>query len=110
MPPPNPPTNSQLTTVFPIRDRMVNIDHQLFVSYTTESPAMPHPIYGRKNMTPDAIADPSAAANDPPPAQRILIVDDDAMVRSTLNLALQRDGFETVTAATVKEALQQIGS
>jgi DNA-binding response OmpR family regulator len=58
----------------------------------------------------DAIGQDSCAANAAAQAPRILIVDDDAMVRSSLELALRRDGFHTATAATVKEALQQIGS
>jgi len=61
-------------------------------------------------MTPDAIVERPAVENQPPPAPRILIVDDDQMVRSSLDLALQRDGFQTVAAATVKEALAQINS
>jgi DNA-binding response OmpR family regulator len=62
------------------------------------------------HMTPDAIVERPAVENQPPPAPRILIVDDDQMVRSSLDLALQRDGFQTVAAATVKEALAQINS
>jgi DNA-binding response OmpR family regulator len=61
-------------------------------------------------MTHDGIGEDPAVANAAPQAPRILIVDDDVMVRLSLDLALRRDGFHTATAATVKEALQQIGS
>jgi CheY-like chemotaxis protein len=61
-------------------------------------------------MTPDAITETPTTPASPPPSPRILIVDDDEMVRTTLDLALKADGFHTATAATVKEALQQIGS
>lgn len=40
---------------------------------------------------------------------RILIVDDDALLRNSLRFSLQQVGFEVGTAATAAEALNQIG-
>jgi len=45
-----------------------------------------------------------------PPAPRVLIVDDDDVIRETLDIILKQEGFETVMASNVKEALQQISS
>ena len=39
---------------------------------------------------------------------RVLIVEDDDAVRMMLQEGLQRDGFEVVTASTVREALKRI--
>jgi DNA-binding response OmpR family regulator len=61
-------------------------------------------------MTPDAIVEQTEIEDGSPPGPRILIVDDDVMVRRTLDLALRADGFHTVTAASVKEALSAISS
>jgi DNA-binding response OmpR family regulator len=41
---------------------------------------------------------------------RILVAEDDEAVRDMLRQALERDGFEVVTAATVSEALRRIAS
>jgi DNA-binding response OmpR family regulator len=41
---------------------------------------------------------------------RILIVDDDDSIRSTLSLVLKHNGFDVVAAANVNDALQLIGS
>jgi DNA-binding response OmpR family regulator len=68
-----------------------------------------------QDAVPNAIRDGvgeerAGAENVTAQAPRVLIVDDDEMVRWSLDLALKRDGFETATAATVKEALVQISS
>jgi DNA-binding NtrC family response regulator len=41
-------------------------------------------------------------------AHKVLLVDDDDAVRAMMNAALERKGFEVVTASSVTEALQQI--
>jgi DNA-binding NtrC family response regulator len=41
-------------------------------------------------------------------APRVLLADDDEAVRSMLQVALERDGFEVVSVAGVKEALSRI--
>jgi DNA-binding NtrC family response regulator len=41
---------------------------------------------------------------------RILVAEDDEAVRDMLRQALERDGFEVVTAATVSEALRRIAA
>src|SRR5262245_8939226 len=41
-------------------------------------------------------------------ATRLLFVDDEASIRKTLKLILERHGFEVTTSATVPEALTQI--
>jgi YesN/AraC family two-component response regulator len=41
-------------------------------------------------------------------ATRVLFVDDEAGIRNTLKLILERHGFEVITSATVPEALEQI--
>jgi DNA-binding NtrC family response regulator len=41
---------------------------------------------------------------------RILVAEDDEAVRDMLRQALERDGFEVVTAATVSEALRHIAA
>jgi DNA-binding response OmpR family regulator len=63
----------------------------------------------RQIMTPDAELEPSVS-NEVQPARKILIVDDDAVLRETLEAVLRNDGFETVTASNVKDAIQQISS
>jgi DNA-binding response OmpR family regulator len=45
-----------------------------------------------------------------PPAPRILLVDDNEAVLSTVSLVLQKNGFEVETAANVNDALRSIGS
>jgi len=45
-----------------------------------------------------------------PPAPRVLFVDDNDALRTTVSLVLQKNGFEVVTAANVNEALRFIGS
>jgi CheY-like chemotaxis protein len=44
------------------------------------------------------------------PKTRVLLVDDDEVIRDSLALVLQLGGFEVVTASNVNEALQVIGS
>lgn len=44
------------------------------------------------------------------PITRVLLVDDDEVIRDSLVLVLQFGGFEVVTASNVNEALQVIGS
>lgn len=39
---------------------------------------------------------------------RVLLVDDEAIIRKTLPLVLQQKGFEVTSSATVQQALQQI--
>jgi ActR/RegA family two-component response regulator len=46
----------------------------------------------------------------PPPATRLLLVDDDETLLHTLKLVLQRRGFDVVAATSVNEALKLIGS
>ena len=41
-------------------------------------------------------------------APRVLLADDDEAVRSMLQVALERDGFEVVSVAGVKDALSRI--
>ena len=41
---------------------------------------------------------------------KILLVDDDDLVRSTLDEVLQQEGFDVTTAASVPEALKYITS
>src|SRR5207248_10137325 len=43
-----------------------------------------------------------------PPAKRILIVDDEAMIRKAIHLALEKEGYEVVEAETGGEALRRI--
>ena len=43
-------------------------------------------------------------------ANRVLLVDDDGAVRAMMNEALERKGFEVVTASTVSEALGRIAA
>jgi DNA-binding NtrC family response regulator len=43
-------------------------------------------------------------------AQRVLLVDDNGAVRTMMNAALERKGFEVVTASSVIEALKQIAT
>ena len=60
-------------------------------------------------MTPEAIVE-NLVTNEGKTPPRILIVDDDDIVRETLDVILKNDGFETVTASNVKDAIQLIGS
>jgi DNA-binding NtrC family response regulator len=60
-------------------------------------------------MTPDANLE-SPLSGEVQSAPRILIVDDDDTVRESLNAVLKHDGFETVTASNVKDALHQIST
>jgi DNA-binding response OmpR family regulator len=46
--------------------------------------------------------------NDEPIAPKVLLVDDDEMVRFTLGLVLEQSGFEVVSAANVNDALRLI--
>ncbi|TME58169.1 MAG: response regulator transcription factor, partial [Chloroflexi bacterium] len=39
-----------------------------------------------------------------PPAKKILIVDDEAMIRKAVHLALEKEGYEVVEAETGGEA------
>src|SRR6202158_1224140 len=41
---------------------------------------------------------------------RVLVADDDEAVRSMLQVALERDGFEVVAVASVKDALSRIAA
>jgi DNA-binding response OmpR family regulator len=50
------------------------------------------------------------APTEPRIAHRILLVDDDGAVRTMMDEALKRKGFEVVTASTVKEALARIAT
>jgi len=43
-----------------------------------------------------------------PPPKRILIVDDEAMIRKAIHLALEKEGYEVVEAETGAEALRRI--
>src|SRR6202035_2160898 len=43
-------------------------------------------------------------------APRVLLADDDEAVREMLQVALERDGFEVVAVASVKEALSHIAA
>src|SRR5207245_517267 len=43
-----------------------------------------------------------------PPPKRILIVDDEAMIRKAIHLALEKEGYEVVEAETGGEALRRI--
>src|SRR5207253_11162258 len=43
-----------------------------------------------------------------PPAKRILIVDDEAMIRKAIHLALEKEGYEVVEAETGGEAIRRI--
>src|SRR3979411_775785 len=42
------------------------------------------------------------------PAKKILIVDDEAMIRKAVHLALEKEGYEVVEAETGGEALRRI--
>jgi DNA-binding response OmpR family regulator len=55
-------------------------------------------------------AELSNAGNEVPHAPRVLVVDDDISLLLTLELILGQDGFQTVTASNVKDALQHISS
>lgn len=52
---------------------------------------------------------PTTAPNDKPPSASILVVDDDASTRSTLQQALMDEGFDVETAANGDEAWEYIG-
>src|SRR2546427_12077156 len=43
-----------------------------------------------------------------PPAKKILIVDDEAMIRKAVRLALEKEGYEVVEAETGGEGLRRI--
>src|SRR5438270_75273 len=43
-----------------------------------------------------------------PPAKKILIVDDEAMIRKAIRLALEKEGYEVVEAETGGEAMRRI--
>jgi len=43
-----------------------------------------------------------------PPAKKILIVDDEPMIRKAIHLALEKEGYEVVEAETGAEALRRI--
>src|SRR5438477_10246047 len=43
-----------------------------------------------------------------PPAKKILIVDDEAMIRKAIRLALEKEGYEVVEAETGGEARRRI--
>src|SRR5216110_3315514 len=43
-----------------------------------------------------------------PPPKRILIVDDEAMIRKAIHLALEKEGYDVVEAETGAEALRRI--
>lgn len=43
-----------------------------------------------------------------PPAKKILIVDDEAMIRKAVRLALEKEGYEVVEAETGGEAMRRI--
>jgi YesN/AraC family two-component response regulator len=60
-------------------------------------------------MTPDAESE-HKLDSEVVPAPRVLIVDDDEIVRGTLDAVLKNDGFDTVTASNVKDALHEISS
>src|SRR5579863_6901795 len=47
---------------------------------------------------------------EPIAAHRILLVDDDAAVRSMMTQGLERKGFEVIAAASVTEALRRIAT
>jgi DNA-binding response OmpR family regulator len=61
-------------------------------------------------VIPDAIAEHPVEKELQPSKKTVLIVDDDPMVRETIDLILKSEGFETVTASNVKDAIQLIGS
>src|SRR2546430_16688688 len=44
-----------------------------------------------------------------PPPKRILIVNDEAMIRKAIHLALEKEGYEVVEAETGGEALRRRG-
>ncbi len=58
----------------------------------------------------DAIVQNSDQDLGLPPKTRVLLVDDDEVIRESLALVLQLGDFEVVTASNVNEALQVIGS
>src|ERR1700693_3882267 len=53
---------------------------------------------------------PGARPEMLPAKTRVLIVDDDDLIRTTLSLILEYGNFEVVTAASVNDALKLIGS
>ncbi len=53
---------------------------------------------------------PGARTEMLPAKTRVLIVDDDDLIRTTLSLILEYGNFEVVTAASVNDALRLIGS
>jgi YesN/AraC family two-component response regulator len=61
-------------------------------------------------MVPNAVVEHLVEKELQPSRKKVLIVDDDQMVRETIDLILKREGFETVTASNVKDAIQLIGS
>ena len=58
----------------------------------------------------EAIVQSSGQDSGPLPKARVLLVDDEEVIRDSLTLVLQFGGFEVVTASNVNEALQVIGS
>ncbi len=61
-------------------------------------------------MIPNADVEHPVGNEFPPSTKKVLIVDDDQMVRETIDLILKSEGFETVTASNVKDAIRLIGS
>jgi DNA-binding NarL/FixJ family response regulator len=58
----------------------------------------------------DAIVQNSDRDHEPVPKARVLLVDDEEVIRDSLTVVLKFGGFEVVTASNVNEALQVIGS
>jgi DNA-binding response OmpR family regulator len=58
---------------------------------------------------PDATAQNSGQGDRLQPKARVLVVDDDDLIRTSLTLVLEFGGFEVVTASNVNDALKIIG-
>jgi DNA-binding response OmpR family regulator len=57
-----------------------------------------------------AVKIPDDLNESPPSPPRILLVDDDPSIRKSLSMVLKHNGFEVVSAYSVTDALQLIGS
>jgi DNA-binding response OmpR family regulator len=65
---------------------------------------------GELSKMPDAIAMHVVNRDEVPVMTKILLVDDDELIRETLTVVLESNGFDVYSAANVNEALRFIGS
>src|ERR1700722_7643429 len=64
---------------------------------------------GRLSMSEAAVISRSTVHGNPSPAGSVLIIDDEAEIRESLQTLLEMEGFEVETAVTGEDGLAQIG-